>query len=384
MPRIGVGEVRISEKAKQNVARVLDTRRLSYGPFSREFERRFADLHGKRFACFVSSGTDALRIGLAALKEKHHWGRGSVVVPALTFVASVNAIIQVGLWPRFVDIELDTYGIGKVDEAYGDVAIMPVHLFGHPVKREVITWAREHGYRIIDDSCESMFVPGIADGDVSCFSTYACHVISTGVGGLAATDDPELATLIRSYANHGRDGIYVGIDDALGNHETMDARFRFERSGFSSRATELEAAIGCAELDEWRENIESRRRVASQLYTELCGLPLYVPRTRYADSSWMMFPIRTEDQKTRDALTLHLERSGIETRPLLPLLSQPYIRSLFGDMREQYPNAWTAETTGFYVGSYPSMSEEDTEHIGKTFRDFFRTRDRVFAVGGRG
>lgn len=377
MTRIGVGDVRISEAAIRNVNTVLASRRLTYGPFSREFERRFADLHSKRFACFVNSGTDALRIGLSAMKERYGWlPHSSVIVPALTFVASVNTVIQTGLMPRLVDIEPDFYGIdpNMLDQAYGDVAVMPVHLFGQATDPRVIQWARERTYRVIDDSCEAMFVDGIADGDVSCFSTFACHVISTGVGGIAATDEPELAELIRSYANHGRSGIYAGIDDALGNMETMAARFHFERSGYSSRATEMEAAIGCAELDDHQANLHRRRSVASALLAALSDLPLVLPKVRqnYESSSWMMFPIRCEDQQTRDSLTLFLENNDIETRPMLPLTTQPYIKKLFGDdVEDRFPVAKMVNQTGFYVGSHPGMTDADVARIDEVIHRFF-------------
>lgn len=374
--RIGVGEVRISEKAKENVLQVLENKRLTYGPFTQEFERRFAALHGKRFACFVNSGTDALRIGLAAMKEHYGWhDNAGVIVPALTFVSSLNVIRQVGLMPRLVDVELATYGIDpdKLEQAYGDVAIMPVHLFGQPCDPKVITWARERNYRIIDDSCESMFVPGIADGDVSCFSTYASHVISTGVGGLATTNDAELAGLIRSLANHGRSGIYTDYE-SLDSPQKMDERFHFERMGYSARATELEAAIGCAELDDHQKNLYRRRSVASSLLASLTGLPLVLPRVRqnYQSSSWMMFTLRAESKEIRDALVNHLEEHGIKTRYAVPLTNQPYVKQLFGDgVEERFPNAKKVNDTGFYIGSFPSMTEEDVAYIAEAFTDFF-------------
>ena len=370
--RVGVGEVRITRQARLNVIDVLNRHRLTYGLYSEEFERRVALLHGKRYACLVNSGTDALRIGLLAMKERFSWSNFNVILPALTFISSLNAVRQAGLAPRFVDIELDTYGIDpdqlRFNEQF-DAAIMPVHLFGQPVKPEVITWARSMNLRIIDDSCETMFQRGCSDGDVSCFSTYACHVITSGVGGVAATSDPTLATLIRSFANHGRDSIYTSIDQALGNKQVMDGRFRFEREGYSSRLTEMEAAIGCAELDDWEQNIAKRRRIAGELVRQLSDLPLALPRVGGAH---MMFPIRCEDAATRDRLVQHFESAQIETRPLLPLLSQPYVLKEYGDLRPQFPNATRAETTGFYVGSHPNMSMEDVARIVDAAHDFFR------------
>lgn len=368
-----MGDVQISAQARANVLDALDNNRLSHGRWSREFERRFAALHDRRFACFVNSGTDALRIGLAAMKEHHGWPDGAaVLVPAVTFVASYNVVRQVGLHPVLVDIEPDHYGMDfeKAVGCFRDhnvVALMPVHLFGQPVPIPPIF--RNH--RIIADSCETMFVDGCAEGDVSCFSTYACHLINTGVGGLATTNDPDLARLIRSLANHGRDGIYTGIDQDLGSTETIAARFRFERMGYSSRATEMEAAIGCAELDVWGEMLGRRRINARVLTDALRDLPLVLPKVRSASShAFMMYPVRARDRAEREALVLHLEERGIETRPLLPLTSQPYMAA-FGVREDDYPVAKMVNETGFYVGCHPNLTVADLARITDAFRSFY-------------
>lgn len=379
--RIGVGEVRITDRARANVLEVLANHRLSYGPYSKQFERRFADLHQRRFACFVNSGTDALRIGLAAMKERYGWADGStVLVPALTFVASVNVITQNNLRPYFVDVDefygMDAEQVGEIlarceaGAMEAPVAMMPVHLFGQPANARLHLLANAFGLRVIADSCETMFVPGCAMGDVSCFSTFACHVIQTGVGGLATTNDPMLAELIRSYANHGRSGIYVSIDQELGRSEVIDARFQFERQGFSSRATEMEAAIGCAELDDWELNIARRRLNAALLTQGLERLPLRLPRLRN-ESAWMMYPVLAEDRDTRDRLVQHLESDGVETRYMLPLTNQPYFKRAYGDIERNYPETHRVNQTGFYVGCHPYMDDADVAHVIEAFGRFF-------------
>lgn len=382
--KIGVGDVVITDQAKANVYEVLNNNRLTYGPYSKRFEHEFAIAHGRAFACFVNSGTDALRIGLAAMKEKYGWKDGdAVLVPALTFVASVNVILQNKLEPILVDIEPDYYamnptsaqGILAVLKSIGmmPVAMMPVHLFGQPADPELYAVARKFDIRVIADSCETMFVSGCAEGDVSCFSTYACHVMQTGVGGLATTNDPELAALIRSYANHGRSGMYASIDAALGNKETIDARFNFERVGYSSRATEMEAAIGCAELDDWESNVARRRANASALTLGLGRLPLHLPCVRKGgESSWMMYPIRATNREERDALVLHLESNGIETRSLMPITNQPVYKQIWGsDLESRYPVARLVNETGFYVGCHPYITDEEIDYMISVFRSFF-------------
>jgi len=378
--KIGVGDVSISANARRYVNEALDENRLSYGKWSRRFESDFATLHDRRFACFMNSGTSALQVGLAAMKEHYGWKDGDeVLVPALTFVATLNVVLQNNLRPRLVDVRLSDYGMDPVEllAFYGrriageerlPVAVIPVHLFGRPSSSTLQTASQRIGVRVLTDSCETMFVTGCAEGDVSCFSTYACHLINTGVGGFATTNDAELAALIRSYANHGRNGIYTGIDAALGVRETMDSRFTFDRAGFSYRATELEAAIGCAELEVWGDNIAKRRHNASTLIMALRDLPLYMPEA--IGSAHMMLPILTN---MRDALVLHLEKRGIETRPMLPLTNQPYLRSVFGDDVEQrFPVAHDINQRGFYVGCYPTLNDDDLARMSEVFHEFYQ------------
>lgn len=344
----------------------LDENRLSYGRFARQFESEFARLHDRKFAIFLDSGTAALQVGLAAMKELYGWQDGDeVLVPALTFVASYNTIVMNNLKPVLVDIRLSDYGMDreKMDLSKA-VAVMPVHLFGRPSDPMIRHWAKEQGVKVIADSCETMFMEGCAEGDVSCFSTYSAHIINTGVGGLATTNDPALALLIRSFANHGRNGIYTGIDDALGSKETMSARFSFDRLGYSYRATELQAAIGCAELEVWEDNINARRKHAGEMAMELADLPLVLPQV--AGSSNMMFPVLSEQ---RDALVLHLEQNGIETRPMLPLTNQPYLKATVCE--DDFPVAKRVNEQGFYVGCHPYLSEDDISHMSRVFHEFY-------------
>lgn len=372
--KIGVGEVRLSQRAKDNVNAALDGNRLSYGSYAQKFEKDFAKAHGRRFAVFMNSGTSALQVGLMALKEKYGWQDGDeVLVPAVTFVASYNVIVQAGLVPVLVDVRMSDYGMDpqKMRISKYTVAVMPVHLFGRPSSPHIRKMAEERGLKVIADSCETMFMEGCAEGDVSCFSTYTCHILNTGVGGFATTNDPELAMLIRSYANHGRNGLYTSIDDDLGSRETMSARFQFDRMGFSYRATELEAAIGCAEMEDREVNLAARRKHAAVLIMELADLPLVLPQV--AGSAHMMFSLLCKDEKTRDGLTLHLEEHGIETRPMLPLTNQPYIKAIHGnDVEDRYPVAKRINRTGFYVGCHPYLTDEDVDYMVETFHSYFR------------
>ncbi|HET9130601.1 MAG TPA: DegT/DnrJ/EryC1/StrS family aminotransferase, partial [Terriglobia bacterium] len=261
----------IRAREKELVSKVLDSGLITSGPILDQFESKFAFEHARDFGLMVNSGTDALRVALAALKEANEWTwTDEVIVPALTFIATSNIVLQNEMTPVFVDVDQNTFTIdpAKIRRAITKhtKAIIPVHLFGLPCSMdEIMDIAREHGLKVIEDSCESMKVeyrgrPVGSFGDVACFSTYAAHIISTGVGGLALTNDPELAALMRSYANHGRNPQFLGFKDSYQlNPENFEStsrhsdlitkRFSFDRIGYSSRATQMEAALGLGRLE---------------------------------------------------------------------------------------------------------------------------------------
>ena len=196
-----------------------------------------------------NSGTGALQLALQALRETHGWPDGAeVIVPAITFVASVNVILFNRLTPVLADVDPLTYNIdprqAEARVTDGTVAIMPVHLFGQPADMtSIMDLAGRHGLHVIEDSCEAVAVrhrgqPVGSFGDFGCFSTYMAHIVTTGVGGLALTDDEGLATRFRSLMNHGRDPRYLRIDDDAGLDdddllETVWSRYRFSSRGQS-------------------------------------------------------------------------------------------------------------------------------------------------------
>jgi perosamine synthetase len=231
-------------------------------------------------------------------------------------------------------------------------------------------------------------------GEIGCFSTYAAHMISTGVGGLCITDDAELMVMLKSLMNHGRDAIYTRIDDDLGLEgprlfEVARRRFSFVRFGHSFRCTELEAALGLAELEEREANCARRKEVAARLGAGLADLEdrLLLPTSRPgADHVYMFYALTLRDpEDSRDELIGHLENSGIETRHLLPLINQPAYRRLFGDLDAEYPVAARLNQKAFYVGCHPGMSEDDVAHVIDRLHAFFRgdlVHDRRRADGG--
>jgi perosamine synthetase len=389
--QLGVGDATIGELEIQYVLDTLRKGRLSYGHYTASFEQAFSQGHDRKYAVFCNSGTSALQVALQALKETHGWTEGDeVLVPAMTFVASSNIVLQNRLQPVFVDIEPDYFGIDPRNIERHITprtrAIMPVHMFGQACDMEpVVALARKHKLRLIEDSCEAMFVRHKGRsvgswGDVACYSTYVAHLIVTGVGGLALTDDGDLAVLIRSLCNHGRDGIYLApdadaVEDPRKLWEIVDRRFSFIHLGYSYRATEMEAALGLAQLQRRDEIIGAHQRNAAHLtkglraFEEHLQLPAIRPSSEHA---FMMYPIVLRDAAiTRDELVRYLEERRIETRYLMPLLGQPIYRRLFGDIEDRYPVAKHVTHRGFYIGCHQGLSVDDLNYIIETFAQFF-------------
>lgn len=391
--QIGVGACDLSERAREYVNKALTANRLSYGPFTRAFESSFAKAHNCKYAIFVNSGTSALRISIAALKEVGGWKDGDeVIIPATTFVSDINVLLHNNLHPIFVDVDLLTYNIdvSKIEAVITPRtrAIIPTHLCGLSAEMDTINIiAKKHELKIIEDACEASFArykgkPVGSMSDIGCFSTYQAHIITTGVGGFAMTNDPNLATILRSLANHGRDGIYITIDDDKGKNpdelkEIVSRRFHFVRPGYSFRATEMEAAIGLAQMDDSVGHIlEARRNNAHRLieilqpYEEFLQLPTW-PST--SEHVFMMFPIvvKAGAPFTRDDVVNFLESHNIETRELLPLINQPFIKDTFGDLSNQFTVANFLNHNAFYIGCHPSLTSVELNYIDGVFKEFF-------------
>ena len=388
--QIGVGAVVLGEDEKTLLNQVIDNNRLSYGPLTKAFEQVFAEEHESKYGIFCNSGTSALHIALAALKEKYHWeDYDEVIVPATTFVATSNIVIHNNLTPVFVDVDPCSYNIDPelIEEKITSrtKAIIPVHLFGMPADMDpILEIAKKYDLKIIEDSCECMFASykgkrAGSFGEVGCFSTYICHFLVTGTGGFCITDDPETAEIIRSLMNHGRDTIYYSIDDDKDIsqekfEEVVSKRFNFIRTGFNFKMTELESAIGLAQFKKRVEMVNRRQEIAHRLIRELRDLnPFlqlpFIPEDR--DHNFMLFPIVLRKAHKR-LLISFLEQSNIETRDMLPLLTQPVYKVMFGEDINDYPvSKWISES-GFYIGCHPYIEDEEVTYIIQKFHEFFK------------
>lgn len=368
MTKIQMADWKVTRKQLKLVKEVLKSGRLTYGDKTRELEERFAEVHGVKHALFTSSGTAALKIALHALKDKHGWKDGDeVIIPAVTFVATMNVCIMNNLKPVLVDVDRDTVNIDpkKIEKAITKrtVAIMPVHLLGQPADMTaILKIATKHGLKVVEDSCETMFVNAV-QGDIACYSTYLAHLLVTGIGGFITTNDDNLATVMRSMMFHGRDESYLNIDDKPAD---ISKRFWFPRFGYSDRMTEMEAALGLGELDTWRDMILERQMNAEVLVEELGDLPIDFPISLFRAHAFMFFPMLVED---RDGLMLHLEKLDIQTRTMMPLTTQPVAQPY---VKKSYPNAKYINEHGLLIGCHQYLSASDLRYIVGAVRSFFK------------
>jgi dTDP-4-amino-4,6-dideoxygalactose transaminase len=364
---VRLAEWKASPRQRQLIKEVLDSGRLTYGDKTRELEKWFAEIHGAKHALFTSSGTSALKIGLHALKDKYGWMDGSeVIIPSVTFVASMNTVLMNNLKPKIVDVHLDTVNINP-DLIEGvirkkTVAIMPVHLLGQPAEMDkIMRIAKKHNLKLITDSCETMFVNKHI-GDITCFSTYIAHLMVTGVGGFILTNDDKLALTMRSLMFHGRDESYLSVDDKSSPWK----KYSFPRHGYSDRITELEAAIGLGELQDWQKMIRTRQDNAKYLMEEIGDLLIY-PVVDYVTHSFMFLPAYAD---RRDELLVYLEENGIETRTMMPLISQPITRPFLDD-RTYLPAAEYIGKKGILLPCHQYLEKKDLDNLIKKIRKFY-------------
>lgn len=386
MHKIGVGYASVTELEKRYVMDALDNGRLSQGKYVARFEKEFAHFHGKKYGVMCNSGTTALHLALETLKETEGWNSDTeVLVPAITFIATSNACLHAGLKVVFVDVNEKTYNIDPYEiEKHitkNTKCIIPVHAFGMPCDMEkIMKVANKYGLRVIEDCAEAHFakIDGKtvgSFGDISAFSTYVAHTITTGVGGIVCTDNREYMEILRSLVAHGRACTCercIASDGTEVCHKRieteLDRRFTFVRLGYSYRAGEIEGALGLAQLERKDEIMEKRRQNAKYLlnglekYKHFFRLP-YCPNN--IEHTYMMFPIVLEKNSGIDKkeFILYLEKSNIETRPMLPLLNQPVYKKKFGNIEKDYPVAEYINQNGFYIGCHHGMDNEDLDYI---------------------
>jgi perosamine synthetase len=370
--RIPLASPELGAREEELVLEVLRSGRLSLGPMQERFERSFADLLGVPDAVAVSSGTAALHLGVRALG----WGPGdSVVTTPFSFVASVNCLLYEGVAPAFCDVDPVTLNIdpaaarAALDER--TAGLLPVDILGYPAALpELAATAAERGLGLLEDACEALGAidgegrPVGARGVPAAFAFYANKQLTTGEGGMLTVADPELAARLRSERNQGRAPDMGWVDH--------------DRLGFNYRLSEVQAALGVAQLERLDELLAARATAAARYGAGLAALDRGAPAGEgdpaglvlpCADRdperrSWFVYAVRLPVAADRDAVVADLAQRGIEAKAYMPCIHLiDHVRERFGLRAGQFPVAEDASARLLALPFFPAISETQIERV---------------------
>jgi perosamine synthetase len=352
----------IGERELELVGHVLQSGVLALGSFGPRFEAAIAALAGRREGIACSSGTAGLHLAVRALGITVG---DEVVTTPFSFVASANCLLYEGAIPRFVDIEDDGLGMDpeQVEHAAGGRtrAILPVHVFGRPCRiDELSRIARDRGWLMIEDACEGLGStvsgrPLGSFGDIAVFAFYPNKQITTGEGGMVVTDDRDLADVMRSMRNQGRDPDGTWL--------------RHVRLGYNYRLDELSAAIGVAQVERLSELRAGRTRVVAAYERALGGRDwVRLPAAGDGEAvDWFVYVVRLAASIDRDALIPRLAERGVPTRPYFqPLHLQPLYRERFGFRPGEFPITERVAASTLALPFSSRLSDEDVEYVAAT------------------
>ncbi len=359
---IPVNEPLLNGNEKKYLCECIDTGWISSeGPFVREFEQKMSAAAGRKYGVAVSNGTAALEVAVQALEI----GEGDeVIMPTFTIISCAMAVTKVGAVPVLVDSDMYTWNM-KVEEIEAKItsrtkAIMIVHLYGLPVEvDQILALAKKYDLKVIEDAAEMHGQtyngkPCGSFGDISTFSFYPNKHITTGEGGMVVTDDEELAERCRMLRNlcFKRDVRYV--------HDEISDNYRF---------TNLQAAVGLAQLERLEEFV-TRKRAMGKYYTErlkdIEGLMLPIEKTDYADNIYWVYGIVLERNIQADNKLIQklLAEEGIGSRTFFWCMHEQPVyqkQGLFGN--EAYPNAEYLARKGFYIPSGLALTQEQMDRV---------------------
>lgn len=370
---------------------------LTSGKYTDRFEEAVCDYLGIQYCSFVNSGSSANLVAFMALTspllgEKRILPGDEVIGVACGFPTTVTPIINYGAVPVFVDVSLPQYNIdaSMLEQALSQKtkAVMIAHTLGNPFDIQCVKdFCDKHGLWLIEDNCdalgskytyngESRFTGTV--GDIGTSSFYPPHHMTTGEGGAVYTNNPLLHKAIRSMRDWGRDCTCPsGRDNTCGHRFDMqwgelplgyDHKYVYSHFGFNLKATDMQAAVGCAQIEKFPTFVEKRKRNHAYLYdglkgcTDIVTLPERLPGS---DPSWFGFMLLCRNGKERDHIVNRLESSGVQTRMLFAgnLIRHP----CFDEMRQNgrgyrvigsLDNTDAVMSRAFWVGVYPGMTEE--------------------------
>ena len=356
----------ISQKEIDSVVEVMKSGILSIGPKVREFEKRFEDYLGIKHAIAVNSGTSGLHLLIKANGIKVG---DEVITTPFSFIATANCILFEGAKPVFTDIcpktlNMDIEGIEKKINGRTK-AILAVDVFGNPVDIERLrAIARKYDLLLLEDSCEALGSEyngikcgSMADGAV--FGFYPNKQITTGEGGIVVTNNDEIAELCRSYRSQGRAITGVWLEH--------------ERLGYNYRLSELNSALGIAQMNRLDEFIKKRSSIAEKYNARLSHIegvttpfiPLHVTRM-----SWFVYVIRLDSSIDRDKIMQHLLDNGVACRPYFtPIHLQSYFRKLYGYKEGDFPVTEEVAASTIALPFFNDLQDEQIDYVVSVLKE---------------
>lgn len=375
---------------------------LTSGRYTDEFEKKFAEYLGIKYCSLVNSGSSANLLAFMALTspllgERAVQRGDEVITVAAGFPTTVAPIIQYGAVPVFIDITIPQYNmdVTMLEEALSDKtkAVMAAHTLGNPFNLKAVKdFCDQHGLWLIEDNCDALGSTYKIDGqvkltgtigDIGTSSFYPPHHMTMGEGGAVYTDNPLLHKIIRSFRDWGRDCSCPSGKDNLCGHRFdrqygelpigYDHKYVYSHFGYNLKATDLQAAIGCAQLGKFPEFVKKRKQNFKRLQdglTNLQGRFILPEACPNSDPSWFGFLLTCKEGVDRNQVVRHLEKNGIQTRMLFAgnLIKHP----CFDQMREEkqgyrvvgkLKNTDSVMENSFWIGVYPGMTEEKLDFM---------------------
>ena len=341
----------------------------SGGGFVCDFEKKFAAYNNRQYGVAVSNGTVGLEIAVKSLGIQEG---DEVILPAFTIISCALAVVKTGAVPVLIDADPHTWNmdINGIKEKISSrtKAIMVVHIYGFPVDMDpVLKLARKYNLKIIEDAAEAL--GGLYKGkvcgslgDISVFSFYPNKHITTGEGGMILCNDKNLANDCRSYRNLCFES---------------QKRFYHKRLGWNARMTNMQAALGLAQLEQIEKFLQKKKKMGRYYQNSLSTISkvqLPLSKTSYADNCYWVFGLVIKDNKERNAQQAmkFLKRRGIGTRPFFyPMHKQPVFKELGLFRNESFPVAEHPAEFGFYIPSGLGLTEEDMAYIVRGVKEYF-------------
>lgn len=363
-------------KEKEYVNEAIDTNWISSaGKYIEKFEENFSKYCGAKYGVSCSSGFAALHLACAALGLKEG---DEVIVPTFTMAACINSIIMTGAKPVLIDSDEETYciNVNRIEEKITErtKAIMPVHIYGHPCDMEkILQLAEKYNLFIIEDAAEAHGAEYKgkkvgAIGHIGCFSFYANKIVTTGEGGMCITNNQELAERMKRLRNHAFDV----------------PRFIHKEVGFNYRLTNIQAAIGVAQMENIEILVEARRNVGIRYNQELKDVKeLILPVEKdYAKNVYWMYGVVLSDKVslTKEEVMEKLKEKGIDTRSFfISMHRQPaYVNKTVKnspDCGRNFPVADKISERGFYLPSSSNITDEEIRFVCDKLKNIISRRE---------